>query len=130
VTCLNNSPCRSLLLDYKCECLSAEYSGRHCENLPTSILLRQYVSKTFGYVGIIALSVVVSFVVIMDILKYGFGIDPVQEERDLTRRRRALLRQKDRETRDPQSTLRLRRENKVSPQPNISLIEEIMNTEE
>jgi hypothetical protein len=34
---------------------------------------------------------VAGFVIIMDILKYGFGIDPVQKERELIRRKHALL---------------------------------------
>ena len=38
------------------------------------------VSKSFGYVGIIAIASVVLFVVIMDVLKYCFGIDPAREE--------------------------------------------------
>ncbi len=67
------------------------YSGAHCEYFATGIIIRQYVSKTFGYVAIIALSTVAGFVIIMDILKYGFGIDPVQKERELIRRKHALL---------------------------------------
>lgn len=54
-------------------------------------------SKTFGYIAIIALFTVVGFFVIMDILKYCFGIDPVREERELLRRRRAALERENRE---------------------------------
>ncbi|CAF4147222.1 unnamed protein product, partial [Rotaria magnacalcarata] len=31
VTCLNKGVCRTLNLDYQCECPSGSYSGRHCE---------------------------------------------------------------------------------------------------
>jgi hypothetical protein len=52
----------------------------------------------------------------MDILKYGFGIDPVREERELIRRRRAALEQKNRENQKLQNVHHLRRINKVSPE--------------
>ena len=75
---------------YKCECLSASYTGRHCEYVASGIVVRQYVSKSFAYVAIIALSMVMGFFIIMDILKYGFGIDPVSKEQENLRRIRAL----------------------------------------
>ena len=40
------------------------------------------VSKSFGYVGIVALASTSALIVLMDLLKYGFGIDPVREERE------------------------------------------------
>jgi hypothetical protein len=115
VTCLNKGICRLLPLDYECKCLSNVFSGRHCENIARSTIVRQYVAKTFGYIAIIALSSVAGFVIIMDILKYVFGIDPVREEHELIRRRRAALERRNRATRKPQNTLHLRRTNKVSP---------------
>lgn len=96
VTCFNKGRCRSIPPSYRCDCLSASYSGVHCEYVATGIIIRQYVSKTFAYVAIIALSAVAVFVIIMDILKYCFGIDPVQKERELIRRKRALLERKNR----------------------------------
>lgn len=50
------------------------------------MVVRQTVCKSFGYVAILALVIVAMFIVIMDILKYGFGIDPVREERERLRR--------------------------------------------
>jgi hypothetical protein len=94
-----------LFLDYECECLSGISWGRHCEHVASSIIIRQYVSKAFGYIAIIAISVVAGFVIIMDILKYVFGIDPVQPERELIRRRRAALARKKRKTQKSQHTL-------------------------
>jgi hypothetical protein len=44
------------------------------------------ISKSFAYIAIIAMTCVVMFVVIMDILKYCFGIDPVGEELERIRR--------------------------------------------
>lgn len=89
VTCLNQGICRSSLNNYKCECLFGT-SGDHCENVATSLVIRQYVSKGFGYIVIIALVVTAAFIVILDVLKYGFGIDPVHEERERLRRKRTL----------------------------------------
>jgi hypothetical protein len=88
VTCLNNGVCRPLLGDYKCECLGDSFSGRHCEITANDILVRQAVSKSLSFVAILAGSSVIGFIVIMDVLKYGFGIDPVHDERERLRRKR------------------------------------------
>jgi len=56
---------------------------------------------------------VFGFVIIMDILKYGFGIDPVRGERDRIRRGRSLLERKDRETGKFQKTLHRRQVNTI-----------------
>jgi uncharacterized membrane protein YpjA len=80
VTCLNNGVCRPLFLNYTCECLGISYSGRYCEIVEQTTAVRQVISKSFGYIAIIFLVVVISFVLIMDILKYCFGIDPAKNE--------------------------------------------------
>ena len=86
VTCLNNGVCRPLLMNYTCECLGDSYSGRHCETTSPKIIVYKIVSQSFAYVAILALTSVAMFIVIMDILKYCFGIDPVHEERERLRR--------------------------------------------
>ena len=78
--CLNNGVCRPSFLNYTCECLGNSYSGRHCEIISQSTYVRQMVSKSFAYIAIIALALLAMFVVLMDVLKYGFGIDPVKHE--------------------------------------------------
>lgn len=80
ITCENNGICRPLLLDYKCECLGNSYSGRHCEIVGWKIFILKLFSKSFAYIAIIAMITTVMFVIIMDILKYCFGIDPTNEE--------------------------------------------------
>jgi len=100
VTCLNKGICRSLLFDYKCECLFGT-SGHHCENVATSLLIRQYVSKGFAYIAILVLIATAGFIIVLDILKYGFGIDPVCEEREQIRRKRALSKQKNHDKSKP-----------------------------
>ena len=82
VTCQNRGVCRRLLLGYQCECLAGSYSGRHCEIVAQRVVIFKIVSKSFAYVAIIAMSTVAAFVIIMDLLKYGFGIDPVRKERE------------------------------------------------
>ena len=94
VKCENNGVCRPLFLNYTCEYLGTSYSGRHCEIVATSRIIRQIVTKSFGYVAIIFLVVVVSFFVIMDILKYCFGIDPTKDELEKIRRAKAMKRMK------------------------------------
>jgi hypothetical protein len=86
VKCLNNGVCRPGLLNYTCECLGDSYYGPRCENTATKIIIYKIVSKSFAYVAIIAMTVVAMFVMIMDILKYGFGIDLTREELERYRR--------------------------------------------
>ncbi|CAF1040910.1 unnamed protein product [Adineta ricciae] len=73
VTCQNNGICRPLLLNYSCECLSSSFSGRH---------------------SILAMITVAAFVIIMDILKYCFGIDPTREELERIRREKRAKKRK------------------------------------
>jgi hypothetical protein len=96
VKCENNGVCRPLFLNYTCECLGTGYSGRHCEFTSTSRVIHQTVSKSLGYIAITGLVVVVSFFVIMDILKYCFGIDPTKYELEKFRREQAIKRAKSR----------------------------------
>ena len=96
VICLNNGVCRPSFMNYTCECLDESYSGRHCENVATSRVILKTVTKSLGYIAMIVLGVVVGFFVIMDVLKYGFGIDPVKEEREKIRRAKAIERMKKR----------------------------------
>ena len=92
VTCENNAPCRSLFMNYTCECLTENYSGRYCEIVSTKLVTLQFVSKSFGYIAILFLLLVIGFVVIMDVLKYGFGIDPAKHELERIRREKARKR--------------------------------------
>ena len=81
VQCENNGICRPSFMNYTCECLGDDYYyGRHCENQTMRLTIYKTASKSFGYVGIIALLCIVLFIVTMDVLKYGFGVDPVDKE--------------------------------------------------
>jgi len=88
VTCLNNGVCRSIFVDYKCECLGTDYSGRFCQNIGKALIIRQMTCKSFGYIAILFIVFIVLFFVIMDILKYCFGIDPTKNELEKIRKRR------------------------------------------
>jgi hypothetical protein len=77
---LNNGVCQPSLLNYSCQCLGDSYSDRHCEIVSNKVVARQTVSKSFAYISIIAMVSVVMFIVILDILKYFFGIDPICKE--------------------------------------------------
>ena len=88
VTCLNRGVCRPSLLNYTCECLGESYSGRHCEITSRKTVIFKTVSKSCGAVAITALGIVGMFVIVMDVLKYGFGVDPVGErvQRTMTKK--------------------------------------------
>ncbi|CAF2124957.1 unnamed protein product [Rotaria magnacalcarata] len=87
-TCENDGVCRPILLNYTCECLGDSYSGRHCEipSMKTTIL--KTVSKSFAYIAIIAMISVAMFIVIMDILKYCFGMDPTRGDLERIQQKR------------------------------------------
>jgi len=92
ITCENNALCRSSLMNYTCECLIENYSGRHCEIVSTKLVTLQFVSKSFGYIAIIFILIVIGFIVIMDALKYCFGIDPTKNELERIRREKTRKR--------------------------------------
>jgi hypothetical protein len=106
VTCLNKGICRPLLLGYQCECLSGMYSGLHCEYTATSILIRQYTSKTFASVAIIMISSMVIFVITLDVLKYVFHIDVAKHEREKMRQNRAPKKREIMMSKQPRIALR------------------------
>jgi hypothetical protein len=81
VKCQNNGQCRQSLLDFTCECTLKDFSGRYCEVKSNSVTTKQTVNRSFAYIAIIAMGAVAGFIVLLDILKYGFHIDPVDEER-------------------------------------------------
>ena len=94
ITCYNDGVCRPLFLNYTCECLGTSFSGRHCEYVSTLLYIRRTVSRSLGYIAAIALTVVAGFVIVMDTLKYLFGIDPTKPELERIRRLRAWKRMK------------------------------------
>ena len=87
VTCSNSGVCRSSLLNFTCECSSDSYSGRLCEVKAGKLAVRQAVSRSFAFVAICALVVVAVFIFVLDVLKYGLGIDPAREDRQRSQRR-------------------------------------------
>jgi len=94
ITCDNNGVCRTLFLNYTCECLGNSYSGRHCEIISTKIKIYRIVSKSFAYVAILVMISFAMFIIIMDILKYCFGIDLTREEVERIRREKQAKKRK------------------------------------
>jgi hypothetical protein len=75
VTCLNKGVCQPSFLNFTCQCVDVSYSGRYCEITASKLIIRQTVSKSFAYIAIIAMLCVLIFIVVLDVLKYCFGID-------------------------------------------------------
>ena len=94
VICQNQGVCRPLLLDYRCECSTSSYSGRHCETIDDSLVARKIASKSLAFVAIICICLAIGFFVVMDGLKYIFHIDPVRHEREQLRRQRVAKKKK------------------------------------
>jgi hypothetical protein len=83
----------------------------------TSRLIRQYVSKGFAYIAILVILSVAGFIITLDILKYGLGIDLTQKEREHIRRNGTARNKNNRKRRKPRKVIRLRRTNKIAPLP-------------
>jgi hypothetical protein len=92
--CQNSGVCRPVLGNYSCECLGGSYSGRHCETKEKRIIIIQAASKSLSFIAIIAILCVAMLIIIMDILHYCFGIDPVKKERKQIRKEKHVKRQK------------------------------------
>ena len=80
VQCSNGGVCRSLFLNYTCECLDRSYSGRYCEITGSARILHERLSRSFAYIAIIAMFTLALLIVTLDVLKYAFGIDAAKEE--------------------------------------------------
>jgi len=89
VTCQNQGVCRSLNQSYECLCLGDNYYyGRHCEIKTKRLIISTIVSKSFAYIAILVMVITAMFIVIMDILKYCFGIDPTRKDLERIRRKK------------------------------------------
>ena len=93
-TCQNKGQCRPLVGLSFCECLQGSYSGDECQITARRIVILQYLSKSFAFVGILSISCVLIFVIVMDLLKYCCGIDPVGEERERIREEKRAKRRR------------------------------------
>ena len=83
--CLNNGVCQPLLLNYSCQCLGNSYSGGNCETTSNQMTLFKIISKSFAFAAIIAILTLAIFIITLDILKYCFGIDPIDRKLQLTK---------------------------------------------
>ena len=64
------------------------YSGVYCENESKALTAKKALGKSFVSIAIAAIIAVFLFVIAMDVLKYGFRIDPVKGERELMKTER------------------------------------------
>ncbi len=82
ITCANSGICQSNGLAWKCLCINPSFYGNFCEYQTSSLQVKKALTKSFASVAISVLVLTCSFVVIMDILKYVFRVDPVKTERE------------------------------------------------
>lgn len=91
IQCLNDGVCRSTFLNFTCECLGENYSGRLCEKVNSRTKLLQTVSTSFSYVSIVILTSFAILIITMDILKYVFKIDPVSKAKGKAEAKKKLV---------------------------------------
>ena len=84
ITCENHGFCIHSYQSWSCQCLDASlYSGEFCQHESSRLKAKQILSKSFAFIAILAITAVFVFVIVMDVLKYVFNIDPVDRERRL-----------------------------------------------
>ena len=88
ITCRNGGSCRPLVGNFTCDCPTEDYSGEFCENLSLKIKTLQFIARSFAFVVILSISSVAIFVIVMDVLKYFFNIDPSRKEFERLRRKK------------------------------------------
>ena len=82
ITCQNNGFCRTVDMVWTCICLNPSlYFGQYCEHQTSALTVKKALSKSFASVAITAIVLTCSFVVVMDILKYVFHINPAKVEK-------------------------------------------------
>ncbi|CAF2139823.1 unnamed protein product [Rotaria magnacalcarata] len=109
ITCENRGICQTVAMQWKCSCLdSAYYYGDLCQFKTNKLKIREILSSSFAFIAIGVISVTCGFVVVMDVLKYVFHIDPVECERDNYRKRREAQRRARRPIKPNQTKIALR----------------------
>jgi hypothetical protein len=94
ISCKNDAQCTSSYGNWSCLCTNTElYSGTYCQIKSSSLKTKEIVTRSFGVVAIGCISTVVGFVLLMDVLKYGFNVDPVDTELNSWVRRKERYRQ-------------------------------------
>jgi len=100
ISCQNDAVCISAYGNWSCLCTNTDlYSGVYCETKASSLVIKEIISRSFGCVAIGCIVTVVSFVILLDTLKYVFNIDPVQRDFRLIREKHRREERKRREER-------------------------------
>ena len=83
-----------LFRDYTCLCLSNNYVGRYCETKQSPLLLLQKVTKSFASIATVYIVCICLFVIVLDILRFVFGINSTLADLKRLLRRRAARKTK------------------------------------
>ncbi|CAF1317461.1 unnamed protein product [Rotaria sp. Silwood1] len=109
ITCEHDGICQTVESVWKCLCVeSTYYYGDYCQFKTTTLKVKEILSKSFASIAIGAIITTCAFVIVMDVLKYVFHIDPVATERDNYRKRREEQRRARRPIKNNQWKLALR----------------------
>ena len=88
ITCANKGICQTINMAWQCTCLdSSLFYGDYCQFQTNFLLIRKALSRSFASIAITIIFSTCSFIVLMDILKYVFHIDPAKAERQRYRKR-------------------------------------------
>ena len=117
ITCENRAQCVSAFGNWSCLCVDYElYSGIYCETKSDKLKTKEIVSRSFASIAIGSIGTVLSFVIIMDLLKYCFRIDPIMDERRFMKEQEEIHRKE-------KQKLKRERENRIlNPQQRASAV--------
>ena len=100
ITCQNHGQCVSKYGNWSCLCINTDlYSGTYCQIKSSSLRIKEIVSRSFAGVAIGCISAVIGFILIMDMLKYCFDINPVDHELQSWKEKKAYQRRQERNRR-------------------------------
>jgi hypothetical protein len=74
---------------WKCICLDPTYYyGNYCQFETNTLQVRKVLSRSFASIAITVLVFTCSFILLMDILKYVFHVDPVKTESEKSQKQK------------------------------------------
>ena len=93
-SCFNRGIYQPVCSSYECMSLSNSHSDLHCGHIATLIRIKQAVARSFASFAIIAISGLMIFVVVLDIMRYIVQIDFTRHHSNSFQMKRKLKKMK------------------------------------
>lgn len=109
IKCENDGKCISSYGNWSCRCTNNDlYSGTYCEIKSSSLRTKEIITRSLTAVVIGCIATVMGFVILMDVLKYVFKIDPVHRKADQFKNKTSEKKKKTTKRKQPITAIRFR----------------------